>query len=235
MKLLFFCFVVAFGQGAYAQAFPDTILTTKGVLFSCRITQVDEHLVHYVPAVVSKQTRKGKVLKRDISSLALHSAIPVKGELPPRNPYIGRPFEWTEQNGIMYANLHDRGPQLGEGQVTINTLLQQHVRVAGIDRQIYENSPVTMLLKLWIDEHGALRNVRIQEHASVNGVQGMLTRYIEEEILHVVKQFQPWRPATTNGANAECMILLPLTFRVEMNSIFMLPSKYSYVFKGRRQ
>lgn len=225
--LLFTCLAIR------AQEFPDTIYTDKGMMIKCQVQRIEQHTVYYKPAVLDKKTRKGVIQKRNIASLALHSAVPVTGDLPMRHPYLGKQYQWIEDNGIIYADLHDGAPQLGQGLVTINTLLERNVRATSRDQQLFAGSPATMLLRLWIDEAGKLQNVKIEEYPTVNGVQGTLTRYIEGEILNVVSQMQPWRPATTNGANAPCMIYMPLKFQVGMNNIVMLPSKYAYSFKGR--
>jgi hypothetical protein len=234
MKFLLPCLLFMLGNVLHAQQFPDTIHTTKGHYYACRVTHIDAQRVHYVPAVLRKYNRKGKIRKIDITSLSLHSDVPIEGWVPQRDPYIGKTFQWKEDDGIIYAELHDRAPQLGNGLATISTLLERHVRVTARDHQIFGGAAVTMLLKLYIDGKGDLLQVTIQEHASVRGTEGTLTRYIEEEILNVVSQMKPWRPATTNGVEVPCRIYMPLKFIVNTNALQMLPSKFAYSFKGRR-
>jgi hypothetical protein len=235
MKFLLSALLFTSGTMLAAQEFPDTIITSKGVLFACRVISFDEFNVFYKPAVLDKGTKKGRILKRDVASLALHSEVRPVGQIPMRHPYLGRQFEWREAEGIIYADLHDRAPKLGDGLVTINTLLERHVRATSRDHQVFGGAPVSLLLQLHIDQHGELKDVSIKEHATVENDQGTITRYIEDEIVSIVKQMRPWRPATTSGVNSPSMIYLPLRFVVNVNNIQMLPSKFTYSFKGRSQ
>jgi hypothetical protein len=59
-------------------------------------------------------------------------------------------------------------------------------------------------------------------------------RYLEEEIRKTLEEMPLWKPAEIGGTPIDLTVYLPLKFYLNMNQIYLLPSKFLFMFQGRR-
>ncbi len=144
------------------------------------------------------------------------------------------PSNYAEDNGLIYPSFVNSPPKFQNGLNDLNTYLESNVRVYLRDIGIFQNNSATVLFELTINEFGKVDSVIINESSAQTCGFSYECHHLEDEIRKVIEEMPLWTPAMYNNASISLRVALPLKFNLNENSIYILPSKYIFLFNNRK-
>ncbi len=216
--------VLCLFKASKGQILIDTIITNKFDTIACQITLVNNYNIFF-----KKKNKAAYLARTDVTKFILNSkGVDVQPEDAPTELKTN---EYKEENGIIFSSVLDSQPKFENGQADLYRYLERTVRVKPRDVNIFGDNAATVCYSLTIWQNGQVSNVKIEEPS-----QGfdMDSRFLEEEIRTVIESMPLWKSAISKGEDVMTKIYFPIKFYIEMNQINILPSKYLYVFKHRK-
>ncbi|MGD0712329.1 MAG: hypothetical protein ABR968_14230 [Bacteroidales bacterium] len=149
--------------------------------------------------------------------------------------YESKDKSYTEDNGIIYPADISEPPQFKGGLNDMNQYFEDNVRVFPKDMKEIGMREVDILYKISIDSLGKVTASNIEEYYSSSQGTGFQAGHLPDEIENIIDAMPLWKPAMINENPVEITFYLPICFKLNLNKIVMLPSKYKFKFHNRKQ
>jgi len=142
---------------------------------------------------------------------------------------------YTENDGIIYPSIVSKPPQFREGLASMNQYFENNVRVFPRDYETFGDREIDILYKITIDTLGNVTASNLEEIYSTSQGTGFQAGHLPDEIKKVIDAMPAWKPALIDGKPAEISFYLPFCFKLDLNKIVMVPSKYKFSFHNRNK
>jgi hypothetical protein len=217
----------------YGQTFNDTIVTSSTDTIFCKITLVNEFNLFYDYNPKRKIIKTAHIERETVLFFSVSdTSVYIMEKQTPPTPIERERYSYKEENGIIYHNTYSTPPIYGNGLPNLNDFITKNVRVYPSDTREFRGQIVTVLFSVAIDSLGYVIDVDTHIEAST-GTNYYDSRHLESELCRVIKATNRWRPALVNNIPVSSIIYLPIKFQIDINRLFLLPSRNTFSLKNR--